>query len=158
MRRSMLILFVLVLSMPLPIVGGSGDEPSAEAHKALVRTYMERLINGGEWSAWPDVFGETVSFNGQPMDLDGMKTMAETFRSILPDLEMKIVGQIAEGDTVATRVTVSGTHSGDYMGLPASGKRVTFGGLAFDRIEDGRIVEMWHESGMWGALLMASDD
>ena len=43
------------------------------------------------------------------------------------------------------------------MGLEASGKAVSFSGLAYDRIRDGKVVEMWHEMDIWGTLLMLDD-
>ena len=53
-------------------------------------------------------------------------------------------------DIVASRGTITGTHLGDYMGLTASGKQVSFGGITYDRLRDGKVVEIWHE--------MASDE
>ena len=131
--------------------------PSTAANKDLVRDYIERVINEEDWSAWPDLFGETVSFNGQTMSIDDVKTMTAAFRSIFPDFHISVESQIAEGDTVATRVSISGTHQGDYMGIEATGKHVTFRGLTYDRIVDGKVVEMWHEMDICSTLLMLDD-
>lgn len=140
----------------LACVSADTAAPTAE-NKRIVRDYMERVINGEDWSAWPDLFGDTISFNGQTMSIDDVKTMAAAFRSILPDYHITVESQIAEGDTVASRVRISGTHQGDYMGIKATGKEVTFGGLTYDRIVDGKVVEMWHEMDIWGTLLMLDD-
>ena len=86
-----------------------------------------------------------------------LASMRETFHSILHGMRVEVEEQIAEGDTVASRVTISGTHLGDYMGLKASGKELTFSGITYDRLRDGKVVEVWHEMNIWGRLLMASD-
>ena len=135
-------------------------EPSktGEENKAVVRAYMERLINNGEWTAWGEFFNESVSFNGREMTRTDMEGMAKTFGAILEGYRLDVEEQIGEADVVATRVTVTGKHTADYMGLKASGKDLSFRGIAFDRIEDGKVVEMWHEMDIWGTLLMASDE
>lgn len=56
-----------------------------------------------------------------------------------------IIDQVAEGDLVATRATWEATHSGEFQGLPPTGKRVLVSGIAISRIEDGQIVERWLE-------------
>jgi predicted ester cyclase len=157
MRRAFSILLFGVVALACATESAETVDGLA-ANKALARAYIERVINNGEWTAWDEFFGESVAFNGRPMSRAEMETMGGTFKSIISGFRMDIEEQIAEGGFVVTRVTVSGNHAGDYMGLKASGKDVSFGGLAMDRIEDGKIVEMWHEMDLWGTLLMASDD
>jgi predicted ester cyclase len=65
-------------------------------------------------------------------------------RRAFPDLEIVIEQQVAEGPWVATRVTFRGTHTGEFAGIPATGKRVEYAGTAMDRLENGKVVEMWH--------------
>lgn len=61
------------------------------------------------------------------------------------DQRYTIVDQVAEGDRVTTRTTWEATHSGEYQGLPPTGKRVLVSGIAISRIENGQIVERWLE-------------
>ena len=161
--RSAKILFLVLVATVSQGCGPQAEktvvaDESLETGKVLVRGYMEQLINGHEWDAWDEYYNEILVFNGHEMSRHDMRTMAETFGGILEGFRVEIEEQIAEGDTVATRVTFHGTHTGDYMGLKASGKTLTFGGLALDRIEEGKIVESWHQMDIWGTLLMASDD
>ena len=156
--RFVKVLFVALLAVGCAPPPPADPGPDSGDAKAAARGYIERMINGHEWDAWDEYFGETVVFNGHAMSKDDMTGMAETFATILDGFRMEIDEQIAEGDRVATRVTIHGTHTGDYMGLKASGKEVSFGGLALDRLEDGKIVESWHQMDIWGTLLMASDD
>lgn len=59
------------------------------------------------------------------------------------DIEYTIDDQIAAGDKVVERWTVSGTHTGDWLGIPATGRRITFGGMDISRLQDGRMAEHW---------------
>jgi len=147
-----------LLALSIGCVASLNSDPDPEANKAVVRDYLDRIVNQGDMDAWPELIaGETLSFNGQPMSRSDLERMRATFRGILHDMRVEVVEQIAEADTVASRVTVTGTHLGDYMGLKASGKELSFGGITFDRLRDGKVVEVWHEMDIWGTLLMASD-
>ena len=156
MRNTTAVVVLLVLSIACV---GSNREPVTDVNKAVVRTYLERLVNDGDFEAWPELIaGETLSFNGQPMSRSDLERMRAGFLEILPDMHIEVVEQIAEGEIVASRVTVTGTHLGDYMGLKASGKELSFGGITYDQLRDGKLVAVWHEMNLWGTLLMASDD
>jgi steroid delta-isomerase-like uncharacterized protein len=65
---------------------------------------------------------------------------------------MAIEDQVAEGDKVVTRWTATGTHKGELMGIPPSGKKVRVTGIAIDRLEDGKIVESWSSFDQLGML------
>ena len=65
------------------------------------------------------------------------------FFTAFPDLHMKIEDQIAEGDMVASRLTVHGTHKGEFMGMPPTGKQITITGTDIVHIKDGKAVERW---------------
>ena len=75
------------------------------------------------------------------------------FHAAFPDLHLTIEDQIAEGDNkMVTRYRVSGTHRGDLMGLPPSGKRVTFVGVGVTRTSDGKFVEAWEHYDALGLM------
>ena len=80
---------------------------------------------------------------------EGTKDFVTTYRQAFPDLRVTIEEQVAERDLVATRWAARGTHRGDLMGLPATGKEVTITGLTLDRIENGKLAESWNN---WDAL------
>jgi predicted ester cyclase len=61
----------------------------------------------------------------------------------LPDLHLTIEDLIAEGDKVVMRASVTGTHQGEYMGLPPTGKSITYNEIFIFRFAGGRIAEMW---------------
>ena len=86
---------------------------------------------------WPDANGEDI--RGIK---DFKKSMGEFFGAF-PDNHFTIEDMIAEGDMVAVRYTITGTHKGEMMGIPATNKKVTLMALEIDRIVGGKFVEGW---------------
>jgi C-1 hydroxylase len=74
------------------------------------------------------------------------------FRRAFPDGRMTIEDMVAEGDRVATRKTFRGTHRGELMGIPPSGKAVAIGLMDFVRLVDGKVVESWNAADDLGLL------
>jgi predicted ester cyclase len=64
-------------------------------------------------------------------------------RRAAPDLEIDVLDQVAESDRVVSRLTIRGTHLGEWQGIPPTGKRFTISGMVMRRITDGKIVERW---------------
>lgn len=123
------------------------DERLTDRNKAVVRAYLDEIAQSGNIIARERYFTPTTTFNG---DLDLARQfarIAETRRAF-PDMEITIEQQIAEGSWVATRVTSRGTHMGDFAGIPATGRRIEYSGTAMDRLENGKVVEMWHTVNM----------
>lgn len=119
---------------------------TTEENKATVRGYFEDALNRGNLDAWGRYMGDLVMLNGKPFTRDDFAAMRASFVRALPDFHVTIDQQVAEGDVVATRVTIRGTHRGEFHGIPPTGKAVAYGGTAFDRLERGRVVEMWHRT------------
>ncbi len=78
-----------------------------------------------------------------------MKQFVSGMRSAFLDLHFTIEDQIAEGDKVVTRWKASGTHRGEFQGVPPTGKQATVPGITIDRIAHGKLVEGWTN---WDAL------
>lgn len=83
---------------------------------------------------------------------EGMKAAVTMFRKAFPDLQYTVEETMAERDLVMTRFSANGTHQGEFMGAPPSGKRVTYTGIDINRIVDGRIVESWVQYDALGLL------
>src|SRR5713101_9397623 len=96
---------------------------ATEANKITIRRYVETWNQGDLkqleefWS--PDLVHHT---RGQSQGREEVKTVVATFMAAFPDLSFEIDDIIAEGDRVVTRMTARATHSGDYIGFPATGK------------------------------------
>lgn len=125
---------------------------TTELNKAIVRGYMEEILSKGNMTAFDDYFPQEIVFNNTKILKQQLASMLGLMRNAFPDFCVSIEDQIAEGNNVATRVTFRGTHQGEYMGIPATGKQVAYTGIAIDRIISGKVVEMWHESDDLGML------
>jgi steroid delta-isomerase-like uncharacterized protein len=83
---------------------------------------------------------------------DGLAAMVEQYRSSLSNLNVTIDHQFATGDWVASRFTIRGTHDGTLMGVPPSGRDVTFTGITISRCRNGQIAEEWELTDTVGLL------
>jgi predicted ester cyclase len=88
-----------------------------------------------------------------PVEFEGVTLFYETLWSAFPDVEATIEDMIAEGDTVCFRVTVRGTHRGEFMGVPPSGNQVTFSVQNIYRFRDGKVVERWSNADLLGLMV-----
>lgn len=114
---------------------------SADDNKLLVRDFVERVINGRDLDAAGTYVVEQVPFPGQGPGLSGLKDVLRGLFAAFPDMHWTINEQIAEADKVLTRFTWTGTHDGEFFGVPASGRTVSVWGMVIDRIERGRIKD-----------------
>jgi predicted ester cyclase len=126
-------------------------EPSKRSEtspKQIVRRFNLEVIERGDADAFralmaPDFINRTAP-PGLPPGPDGMAFLFEqVLRPALPDLSVEIHAQIAEGDLVATRKTLRGTHRGPLMGIPPTGRAVAIDVIDLVRVRDGRYVEHW---------------
>jgi steroid delta-isomerase-like uncharacterized protein len=85
---------------------------------------------------------------GLPPTREGNELFSTAFRQAFPDYQVTIHDVIVEGDKVVTRKTFSGTHRAEWMGVPATGRQISFGGIDIVRIADGKVVEHWGEFNM----------
>lgn len=125
---------------------------SSDENKAVVRACFENASQGNFDALDAIVAPDYVLHPEEARGADGLKEMVEGYRNALSGLRVTIDQQFTEGDYVATRFTVSGTHDGDLMGTPPTGKDVAFTGITISRCEGGRIVEEWEITDMLGLL------
>jgi steroid delta-isomerase-like uncharacterized protein len=117
----------------------------ARDNAMIVRGFVDEVITQGNIEAaeqyvWEDVI-EQVPLPGQGPGLDGLKDILRAMRAGFPDIVFSIQEQIAEDDKVASRFEWTGTHSGEFLGIPATGRPVRVWGVVIDRLEDGRIKD-----------------
>jgi len=121
---------------------------SIAENKAIVRRYQE-IYNRNDLEALGEVVAEDLRtpkiMAGMPPGLEGARQVHATTLIGMPDWHTRLDDLVAEGDRVAARLTMTGTHSGDFWGFPASGNRVEFTGIFIVRIAGGKIVEHWGE-------------
>jgi steroid delta-isomerase-like uncharacterized protein len=80
---------------------------------------------------------------GQPSGLEGVKFFVNTMREAFPDIKATVGESLEEGNLASARVTLSGTHKGEFMGVPASDKTFEIETIDIIRIEDGKCAEHW---------------
>ena len=128
----------------------------SEANKALFRRFVQEVINEKNTDKMELLLGEPwLDHNlppGAAPGVEGMKQMMGEFFAAFPDLNVTIDQLIAEGDIVVGRMTNTGTHQGDLMGIAPTGKRVTFSEIHMVRIENGKAVEHWGNSDDLGMM------
>ncbi len=130
---------------------------SAEENKALVRRFNEGISQffiDGDVSELYEICAPNFVHHGpgMPPDLEGFQQMGIMFRAAMSDIEVDVEDIIAEGDRVVDRITVRGTHTGELMGVPPSGKRFEIEEVHIARIADGKIVERWSHADFPGLM------
>jgi steroid delta-isomerase-like uncharacterized protein len=117
-------------------------------HKQLVDAFIQELFTKGDLEAVdrylaPAFVNHDPPFPGAPAGRDGMRQAAAMFRKALPDWHSDLDQLVAEGDVVVERFTAAGTHRGELMGVPPSGKTIEVRGINIFRVEGDQIVERW---------------
>jgi steroid delta-isomerase-like uncharacterized protein len=122
---------------------------STEENKAIVRRWFEEVIN----HLRVDRSGELVTQDyvdhgalpGQAPGLEGAKQKWAMYIAAVPDLHGTVEDMLAEGDEVAARWTAEGTHQGELLGVPATGKRFRFTGISICRLAEGKMAEQFEQ-------------
>ncbi|MDT4938903.1 MAG: hypothetical protein QOG80_2574 [Pseudonocardiales bacterium] len=126
-------------------------------NKHLVDAFIQELFTNGDLEAVdryldPGFVNHDAPFPGAPEGREGMRLAASTYRRALPDWHSDIEQLIAEGDIVVETFTASGTHRGELLGVPGTGKTITLRGINVFRIAGDRIVERWGTLDQLGVL------
>ena len=121
---------------------------SVEQNKALFRRFVEEVFNKGNVNTIDELLASDFAEReelppGMPRDREGVKQLTRMFRTAFPDFNVSIDDMIAEGDKIVARTTWNGTQKGEFMGIPPSGKRVSFDVIDIIRISEGKGVEHW---------------
>jgi steroid delta-isomerase-like uncharacterized protein len=120
---------------------------ASDVNKELMRRFYDEVINGRNLDLidelLSDDFVEHEEFPGIPPTRDGVKQIFETFYAAFPDIHFRVDDLLAEGDLVAARVTITGTHEGEFMGVPATGRSVEITAMDLVSFEDGKGTAHW---------------
>jgi steroid delta-isomerase-like uncharacterized protein len=134
------------------------DEHDSTQHRpveTIVRAFYEPFRTG-DTSVYDDVLAEDWTdlplAPGQEQGPAGMAAQIALFRRAMPDYSVEHQDVVVDGDTVAVRNTVSGTHQGAFMGHEPTGKRIAMRTMDVHRVRDGRIVTTWHLEDFAGLL------
>lgn len=127
-------------------------------NKSLVDFFVEELWNRGNLAVVDELCTRDYELHdpslpshlvlGRP----GLKRLVSMTKEAFPDFTVTIDEQIASGDRVVTRVTQRGTHRGPFMGIPATGKRMTITATSIDRLVNGKLAESWGVSDQFSLM------
>lgn len=124
---------------------------STDENKAVVQRWFSDVVSGGDMSSLDAICAvchpQFAMIQGviepAPQGLPGVKALITSLRTAFPDLNATVDEQIAEGDKVVSRVTMSGTHQGEFMGMPATGKSFTIPGVSIWEVRGDMLISEW---------------
>ena len=130
---------------------------SRETNKTLARRIPLEAYNQGDIAVFDEVVAETIADHfpppGFPAGREGYKMFVPALRGAFPDLQTTLDLEIADGEKVVHRITVRGTHKGEFMGIPATGKQVTWTETHILRFASSIIVEHWGNADQSGLMM-----
>ena len=128
----------------------------AAANKELVRRFYKEVYVDWNMALVDEVVSPRFTSHDWP---EGGATGPEAFRgyysylrSVVPDAHYDVDDLIAEGDRVAVRWRLLGTHQGEFQGIAPTGRAITLKGIAIYRVDDGKLMERWVVSDLHGVL------
>lgn len=128
---------------------------SAEA-KAIVRRNTEEVQGKGDFVLFDQLFADDfVDHTPQPNmvpDKEGVRGLYRGLREAFPDFHAVIHWQAAEGDLVTTFKTYHGTHTGTFLGIPPTGRKIQFETVDAMRVRNGKISEHWGVANLYSLL------
>ncbi len=121
---------------------------SVDNNKAALRHFWEDHLSTGNAALCEGDFAPTpVNHDPNspriPPRSEGISQLVTLYRAAFPDPTATVEDMVAEGDEVAYRLTFRGTHRGEMIGIPATGKQVTYTAIGIDKVINGTIMEMW---------------
>jgi|SRR5687768_2348689 len=130
----------------------------SERNRAIVHRWFDEVWNQGRETTIDELFsGAGVAHGLGDSDLDvrgpaEFKPFVANIRGSIPDVYIRVEDILAEDDRVAVRITLEGTHTGNGLGVPPTGRKIRIQGAVIVRIVDGQIVEGWNSYDQLGLL------
>ena len=113
--------------------------------KDVIGRFIEEVLNEGRFEQMDELvledFVELDPLPGQSQGREGLQEVIRQMRGAFPDMHWVIEEMIGEGDKVCTRFAWTGTHRGPFVGVPATGRRVTVKGVVIDRLQSGKMAD-----------------
>lgn len=139
--------------VPPHVIGGRFTSPSE--NKALFRRFIDEVWNNGNLNVADEIFHHQATSPSAPQlptGGEGVKVIASMFRSAMPDYHIEIIDLLADGNQVLARFQQSGTHTGELMGIPPTGRKATWGEIGILRFAGGQVVESWYNVDLLGMM------
>lgn len=118
---------------------------TTSTHAAVVRRFVDEVLNRGHFDVLAEIVHPDYRYEGPDgtrlAGSDALQMLVAGYRAGFSDFRVTVTSMLAEGDAVATTMTLTGTHDGEFHGIPATGERLCLPVAVFTRIEGQRIVE-----------------
>jgi steroid delta-isomerase-like uncharacterized protein len=122
-----------------------------DQYDTIQHRWFEEVWNKGRADVMDELLDQSVIIHGladpggrEVRGAEAFKSFYESFRGALPDIQVIVEDTVSEGDKVVTRLTVKARHTGEGLGLSATGNTVEFTGMCMTIAKDGKIVECWN--------------
>jgi steroid delta-isomerase-like uncharacterized protein len=128
---------------------------TTEQNKAIARRFVREIFEQGRRDTVDELVAEHFvghTWGASGAGPDGLKGAMDRLSNALADVEFRIEDVIAEDDRVVVRVTAAARQVGEFMGMPASGKRYEIDEIHIFRVRDGQVVEHWHQFDQMGMM------
>jgi len=138
-------------------VAERAQTPTEEAAIAVIRRWCDEGWTKGNVAVAEELIHPNFKVHGaggQVIEpgIEGLKQLIQQWRTGFPDAVQRVDDIYALGDKVTVRLTWEGTHLGEFMGVPATGRKVSVETIGIDRVVDGKVVEGWGQLDMLGLL------
>ena len=126
----------------------------SQDHREFIRRWFEEVWNKGRASAIDEMMAADAVTHGfgEKQSVAEFKAFHTAYRDAFPDVHIQTDDITVDGDVVAVRYSGTATHTGNGLGFAATGRPVTFRGMSFVRIKDGKVVEGWNSFDQLGML------
>ncbi len=118
-------------------------------NKAKFQLLYDEILNKGNLDAFEELCAPNFVKHAIPPSpdygIEDSKKSVLMLRKAFPDIKYTVEDMIEDGDKLVARWSAKGAHKGEFMGIPLTGKQVTFSGIEIIRVEDGKAVEEWEE-------------
>lgn len=115
-------------------------------NKLTVRLLIEEVFNRGNLIVLEKIVHPEYRYSSSTEKMQGiedLKSFILGLRSAFPNLKITIEEQVGEGENICTRISVTGTHQGDFLDIPPTGKEINVQGIVLSRLENGLIRDEW---------------
>ncbi len=148
-----------------PVTGSDvsgNDEPTPAGVEfspvEVVIRFLQEVVNGGNFALVDELWAEDMAWHGGSLGEFHCREAWKAFNAAggvgsFTDMHLDVKDVVADGDKVAVRFTNSGTHTGAFMGVPATGKHAEWLGIGLYTVRDSKIVDAWFGEDMLGLLL-----
>jgi steroid delta-isomerase-like uncharacterized protein len=121
----------------------------SEETEAVARRVVDELLNGQDLEILDEVVHPDYVDGYGGFGREDYRGLVQAMWAAFPDLHIEIDQAVAQGDVVALRMTLTGTHEGEFLGIAPTGRRVSFPAAGFIEVADGKMIRRWNISDVY---------